>query len=73
MLNVSKNGSYVVTRREFKPGSFLMVRTTRYPEGRFSEAAKSGFRSIFLAEVKWSKKIESDTACRYGVGLKYLN
>lgn len=73
MLNVSKNGSYVVTRRKFKPGSFLLVRTTRYPEDRFSEAAKGGFRSIFLAEVKWRNKIKGDTACRYGVGLKYLN
>ncbi|BBO66656.1 hypothetical protein DSCA_05860 [Desulfosarcina alkanivorans] len=73
MLNVSENGSYVVTRRAFEPGSFLVVRTTRYPHVRFPEAAEGGFRSIFLAEVKWRKEIKSDTASRYGVGLKYLD
>jgi hypothetical protein len=73
LLNFSMDGSYIVTRRAFTPGCFLVVRTIRYPDAPYSDANRCDQRSIFLGEVRWRKKIEDGSTGRYGIGVKYLD
>ena len=73
LLNVCENGSYLVTSSAFSPGDVLLVRMVHYPDHRYVQMGATGLRSIFLAEVKWRETIEDEAACRYGLGLKYLD
>ena len=73
MRNFSCNGSYIETSCEFKSGTILIVRMTRYPSFPSSLADEEGLRSICLAEVKWLQELADDNAIRFGMGLKYLD
>ena len=69
MKNCCCNGIYAELQAQLKTGTILVVRTT----GRsFGYSKEDGFRSVALAEVKWSqrKPVQGDVC--YGTGLKYL-
>jgi hypothetical protein len=69
MRNYGCGGMYAELRVHFKAGTILVVRSIGNPSGCPS---KNGYRSISLAEVKWSepKPVRGDIC--YGTGLKYL-
>jgi len=69
MKNYGCGGMYAELRAHFKAGTVLVVRSTGSPSGCPS---KDGYRSISLAEVKWSepKPVRGDIC--YGTGLRYL-
>lgn len=72
MLNFSRTGFYIETSREFKPGTFIIVRMTRYPSISASLAVEGRLRSICLAEVRWMKVLSNENTVHYGMGVKYL-
>ena len=72
LLNYSEDGSYVVMSKAYPPGSVLVVRLVSYPQQGHAGSGASGLRSIFLAEVKWQRRIKDASACRFGMGLRYL-
>jgi len=69
MKNYGCGGMYAELRAHFKAGTILVVRSTGSPSGCPN---KAGYRSMSLAEVKWSepKPVRGDIC--YGTGLKYL-
>ena len=69
MKNYGCGGIYAELRACFKAGTILIVRSTGNPSGCPS---KDGYRSMSLAEVKWSEPRPVRGTICYGTGLKYL-
>jgi len=69
MKNCSVNGLCAELGAHFKAGTVLVVRATGSSCG-FSR--EEGFRSLAIAEVKWSKPINVEGEAYYATGLKYL-
>ena len=69
MRNCCINGLYVELMVQFKTGTILVVRTTGSSCGYSRD---EGFRTLALAEVKWSqpKSVEGDVC--YATGLRYV-
>ena len=69
MKNCCNSGLCVELRAQVKAGTVLVVRTTG---GSCGYSQDEGFRSMALAEVKWSKpKSVEEVAC-FVTGLKYV-
>ena len=69
MKNCCLDGLYAELRFCFKPGTVLVVRAAGSSCGYSRE---EGFRSLAIAEVKWSKPVTGEGEAYYGTGLKYL-
>jgi len=69
MKNYGSGGMYAELRVHFKAGTILVVRSTGSPCGCPLE---NGYRSISLAQVKWSEPKPLRGDIYYGTGLKYL-
>ena len=69
MKNCCLDGLYAELRFCFKPGTVLVVRAAGSSCG-FSR--EEGFRTLAIAEVKWSKPVTGEGEAYYGTGLKYL-
>jgi len=72
MKNYCNSGLYAELQTRFKVGTVLLVRTTSNPLERLPTKIEEGFRSVSLAEVKWSKRVSASGAVCYGTGLKHL-
>jgi hypothetical protein len=73
MLNCSPGGTYIELDRHYKEGTILMVKADGHPNTQGATESIEGFRTISLAEVKWSKSVEENESSHYGLGLKYYN
>lgn len=69
MKNCCINGLYAELRFYFKTGTVLVIRTTGNCYGYSKE---EGFRSLAVAEVRWSMPISVEGEDCYATGLKYL-
>jgi len=69
MKNCCVNGLYAELGAQFKKGTILVVRTTGSSCGFSGE---EGFRSLAVAEVKWSKSKTVERGVCYATGLRYL-
>jgi hypothetical protein len=69
MKNYGSGGMHAELRSRFKDGTILIVRSTGSASGCPS---RSGYRSISLAQVKWSVPLPVQGDICYGTGLKYL-
>jgi hypothetical protein len=69
MKNCCTNGFYAELKARFKAGTILVVRTTGGSRGYSKD---EGFRSLALAEVKWSLPRSVEGRICYATGLKYL-
>jgi hypothetical protein len=69
MLNCCVNGLYAELGAHFKTGTVLVVRTTGSSCGYSGD---EGFRSLAVAEVKWSKSKSVEGGSCYATGLKYM-
>ena len=69
MLNCCVNGLYAELEAHFKAGTVLMVRTIGSSCGYSGD---EGFRSLAVAEVKWSKSKSVEEGVCYATGLKYM-
>lgn len=72
MLNYGSRGMYAELETDFKKGTIVLVKTTGRPTECFRSDTADGFRSISLAEVRWTKPIPSERNTFYGIGLKYF-
>ena len=73
MKNYGNCGLYAELQTRFKEGTVLLVRTVDGTPGRLYAKIEEGFRSISIAEVRWSKHIHADGTECYGTGLKHLS
>ena len=72
MLNYGPCGMYAELSDRFKNGTILLIKTKRCPTVQFEMDLAEGFRTISLAQVKWTKRISSNGETRYGTGLQYF-
>ncbi len=69
MRNCSFNGMHAELRVGFRAGTILVVRATGSSRGYSRD---EGFRSLALAEVKWSLPRFVEGHVCYATGLKYV-
>ncbi|MBI5579215.1 MAG: hypothetical protein HY895_08680 [Deltaproteobacteria bacterium] len=72
MKNYCMSGVYAELQVQFKKGTVLLVRTKSIPSERSRAKIMDGFRSISLAQVKWSTPICVNGALHFATGLKHL-
>jgi hypothetical protein len=72
MKNYCDSGMYAELQVQFKEGTVLVCRTKKVSSERSRTKIVDGFRSMSLAQVKWSKPIRIDGATRFATGLKHL-
>jgi len=72
MKNYCDSGLYAEMQVQFKEGTVLLCRTKRTRLERSLTKIEDGFRSMSLAQVKWSKPICVDGTTRFATGLKHL-
>jgi hypothetical protein len=72
MKNYCDAGLCAELQVEVREGAVLLVRTRRIASGGPGTKIEDGFRSISLAQVKWSKPICVDGATRFATGLKHV-
>lgn len=68
MVNCSDGGSCINLNHKMHKGSIVMIKAT-------SSGIKDppeGFRTLALAEVKWSMRLEDGMIPSYATGLRYL-
>ena len=72
MKNYCDSGLYAELHVQLKEGTVLLCRTTRISLGPFRTKIEDGFRSMSLAQVKWSKPIDVNGTTRFATGLRHL-
>lgn len=72
MLNCSCGGTCIEINQELHKGSILMIKANGWAGEKIPEKPPDGFRTLALAEVKWSKPAEAENVCNYRTGLRYL-
>lgn len=72
MKNYCDCGLYAELQIQFKEGTVLLCRAKRIRLERRRAKIEDGFRTMSLAQVKWSKPICVDGATRFATGLKHL-
>lgn len=70
--NYCKSGVYAELQVQFMKGTVLLVRTKSIPSERSGAKIMDGFRSISLAQVKWSTPVCVNGTLHYATGLKHL-
>jgi hypothetical protein len=69
MKNCCLTGFYAELQEPFEMGAVLVVRSTGNSCGYSSD---EGYRSMALAEVRWSQPKSTEGEVCYATGLKYL-
>jgi len=72
MKNYCDSGLYAELQVQFREGTILLCRTKRIPSENSRTKIEDGFRSISLAQVKWSKPIRVNGTTCFATGLKHL-
>ena len=72
MKNYCDSGMYAELQVQLKEGTVLLCRTKRILSERSRTKIEDGFRSISLAQVKWSKPIRVNGTTCFATGLKHL-
>jgi hypothetical protein len=68
MVNCSEGGTCIKLNHRMHEGSIVMIKAT----GGGLIDPPEGFRTLSLAEVKWSKRLEVGMIPNYAIGLRYL-
>jgi coproporphyrinogen III oxidase len=69
MKNYGRRGMYAELNAHFDAGTILVIRSTGSSTGCLIQ---DGYRSISLAEVKWSKSTRTRGDTCFATGLRYL-
>lgn len=69
MTNCSWGGTCIELNHRIHEGSIVIIKTN----SRGIENLPEGFRTLALAEVKWSKQLEDERIPNYAIGLRYLS
>jgi hypothetical protein len=73
MKNYSQFGIGALFDNRLPGGTVILVQAIAQSLEYFSSKFRVGFRSTTLAEVKWSKPIETEAFIQYLTGLKYVS
>lgn len=73
MEDYSDCGMNAVLRNKIAKGTILLVRAIDNEFDSYGHDYKYGFRSLTLAEVKWSNVIKADGKECYATGLRHLS
>lgn len=68
IVNCSGWGACVILDHQMQTGSIVMIKATNFGIKNLPE----GFRTLALAEVKWSERLEESIVSNYAIGLRYL-
>jgi hypothetical protein len=68
MVNCSFGGTCIELNHKMHEGSIVMIKAT----GCGPKELPEGFRTLALAEVKWSRRLEEGMIPNYAIGLRYL-
>lgn len=72
VVNYSPSGMCFRSERFFKPGTAVLIRLNRCPEGRAVRQEEGGMRSTTLARVQWCQHDEDAPDRGYTSGVRYL-
>jgi hypothetical protein len=72
MRNCCGAGACVELNRTMQEGSIVMIKATHWSPEEICPELPEGFRTLSLAEVKWSKRLEGERHLNYAVGFRYL-
>ena len=73
MLNCSCAGTCIELNHTIHTGSIVMIKATGWSTiEQPAEMPPDGFRTLALAEVKWTKRLEEGRISNYAIGLRYL-
>jgi hypothetical protein len=73
MLNYSADGMCIESNADFKEGSIVMIKVNTPLNNADHPIPVEGFRTVSLAEIKWSKPLDYGGKALFGMcGLKYL-
>jgi hypothetical protein len=72
MKNYCDSGLYAELQVQFREGTILLCRTKGVPSEHSRTKIEDGFRSVSLAQVKWSKPIRVNGTTCFATGLKHL-
>ena len=72
MLNYSSNGMCIESNAEFKKGAIVMIKVNALSSDADYQKLTEGFRTVSLAEIKWSKASQDADKVIFGMSaLKY--
>ncbi len=72
MLNCSWAGTCIELNHKIHTGSIVMIKATGWTPKEKPGELPEGFRTLALAEVKWTKRLEAGRIPNYAIGLRYL-
>lgn len=72
MLNCSCAGTCIELNHKIHAGSIVMIKATGWTPKENPGEPPEGFRTLALAEVKWTKRLEEGGIPNYAIGLRYL-
>ena len=67
----TSGGMVLVSRKAFKPGTTLIVRTLDFPPPDMSEDYPR-VRAMGLAEVRWVEEVMDEDGLAYELGMRYV-
>ena len=68
----SRNGMVLISRKAFKPGTYLIVRMLDFPPSSSGEG-EPRIRSMGLAEVRWVEEVMGEDGLTYEMGIRYVH
>ncbi len=72
MLNYSSDGMCIESSAEFKKGAIVMIKVNALSRNADYQKLTEGFRTVSLAEIKWSKASHDAGKVVFGMSaLKY--
>jgi hypothetical protein len=72
MLNYCACGMCAELGAEFKKGAIVLLRTKDSPTDPPAGFIREGFRSVSLAEVRWSRPVTAAGHLRFTTGFRYF-
>jgi len=72
MGNYCASGIYAELKNPFRTGTILLIKARREDDSAENLPVQEGFRTISLAEVKWSQPLSREGETLYGIGMKYI-
>jgi len=72
MLNCSCAGTCIELTHKIHKGSIVIIKATGWTPKENAGGLPEGFRTLGLAEVKWTKRLEGGRIPNFAIGLRYL-
>jgi hypothetical protein len=73
LLNCSYGGVCIELDRRIRIGSIVLIKVIGKGSNEAHRVSPDGFRTLALAEVKWTKPLDDTKIYNYAIGLRYLS